>query len=98
MEKLDISDNFQAYVSKLSCKGEKIYFLSIFWWFSLVFILYFNQYIVCLEPYKLIILDINFDYFYFVADNEKKTYFSETDSEHNQTVSRLKEEGKWYTY
>lgn len=38
------------------------------------------------------------DYFYFVADNEKKTYFSETDSEHNQTVSRLKEEGKWYTY
>lgn len=38
------------------------------------------------------------EYYYFVADNEKKTYFSKTDAEHNQTVANLKEEGKWYTY
>ena len=38
------------------------------------------------------------EYYYFVADNEKKTYFSKTDSEHNETVTSLKEQGKWYTY
>ena len=38
------------------------------------------------------------DYYYFVADKEKNTYFSKTSSEHTQTVSKLKSEGKWYTY
>ncbi len=38
------------------------------------------------------------EYFYFVADKEKKTYFSKTGVEHQQTVAKLKSEGKWYTY
>jgi len=37
------------------------------------------------------------EYFYFVADNEKKTYFSKTGAEHDQTVSNLKSQGKWET-
>ena len=38
------------------------------------------------------------DYYYFVADNEKNTYFSKDSVEHDKTVSKLKSEGKWYTY
>ena len=38
------------------------------------------------------------DYYYFVADNEKNTYFSKDGNEHEKTVSKLKSEGKWYTY
>ena len=38
------------------------------------------------------------EYYYFVADKEKNTYFSKTESEHTETVARLKREGKWYEY
>lgn len=38
------------------------------------------------------------DYYYFVADKNKKTYFSKTESEHIAIVNRLKNEGLWYTY
>lgn len=38
------------------------------------------------------------DYFYFVADKYKQTYFSKDGVEHAKTVSRLKSEGLWYTY
>lgn len=38
------------------------------------------------------------DYYYFVADKNKKTYFSKDGVEHTKTVSRLKSEGLWYTY
>lgn len=38
------------------------------------------------------------DYLFFVADKDKKTYFTKTNSEHEQTVTRLKNEGKWYEY
>lgn len=38
------------------------------------------------------------DYFYFVADKNKVTYFSKTYEEHNNTISRLKSEGLWFTY
>lgn len=38
------------------------------------------------------------DYFYFVADKNKKTYFSKTSSEHSKTVSELKSAGLWYEY
>ena len=38
------------------------------------------------------------DYYFFVADKNKKTYFSKTYSEHTKTVSRLKKEGLWYQY
>lgn len=38
------------------------------------------------------------DYFYFVADKNKKTYFSKTYNEHTKVVSKLKKEGLWYQY
>ena len=38
------------------------------------------------------------DYFYFVADKYKKTYFSKTYSEHASIISKLKNDGLWYTY
>lgn len=38
------------------------------------------------------------DYYYFVADKNKKTYFSKTYSEHVKTVSNLKKEGLWFQY
>ena len=38
------------------------------------------------------------EYYYFVADSSKKTYFNETQSGHDETVRTLKQEGKWYTY
>ena len=40
----------------------------------------------------------NHDYYYFVADKNKKTYFSKNGVEHEKTVSNLKSEGLWYTY
>lgn len=38
------------------------------------------------------------DYFYFVADKNKKTYFSKDGVEHASTVAKLKSDGLWYTY
>lgn len=38
------------------------------------------------------------NYFYFVADKNKKTYFSKTSKEHTTTVQKLKDEGLWYNY
>lgn len=38
------------------------------------------------------------DYFYFVADKNKVTYFSKTYEEHNNTINKLKSEGLWFTY
>ena len=38
------------------------------------------------------------DYYYFVADKNKKTYFSKDGVEHAETVARLKSEGLWFTY
>ncbi len=38
------------------------------------------------------------NYFYFVADKNKKTYFSRTSSEHTSTISELKSAGLWYEY
>lgn len=40
----------------------------------------------------------NNDYYYFVADKNKNTYFSKDSNEHAKTVSRLKNEGLWFTY
>lgn len=40
----------------------------------------------------------NTDYYYFVADKNKKTYFSKTYEEHNKIVASLKEQGLWYQY
>ena len=35
------------------------------------------------------------DYFYFVADSEKKVYFTKNANEHANTIAKLKKEGKW---
>jgi len=37
-------------------------------------------------------------YYYFVADKYGKTYFSKTDSEHTNRVSKLKRDGLWIEY
>lgn len=38
------------------------------------------------------------DYFYFVADKNKKVYFTKTYNEHLATIQNLKSKGLWYTY
>lgn len=38
------------------------------------------------------------DYFYFVADKNKKTYFQSTSAEFSKQIKELKEQGLWYTY
>ncbi len=38
------------------------------------------------------------NYYYFVADKNKKVYFSRNSKEHNETIAELKSEGLWYTY
>lgn len=40
----------------------------------------------------------NNNYYYFVADKNKKIYFSKNINEHNNTIRRLKNEGLWYEY
>ncbi len=35
------------------------------------------------------------DYYYFVADTDKKVYFTENAKKHDQIISKLKDEGKW---
>lgn len=40
----------------------------------------------------------NHDYYYFVADKNKKVYFSKTSAEHNQTISELKRKGDWFEW
>ena len=38
------------------------------------------------------------DYLYFVADKNKKIYFSKTLKEHNATILKLKEKNLWLEY
>ena len=38
------------------------------------------------------------DYYYFVADKNKKTYFASTYKEHTQIVAKLRKDGLWYEY
>ncbi len=38
------------------------------------------------------------EFYFFVADKNKKTYFTKTGTEHNQTIAALKEQGLWYEY
>ncbi len=38
------------------------------------------------------------DYYFFVADKNKKTYFTKTNAEHQDIINKLKSEGLWYTY
>lgn len=38
------------------------------------------------------------DYLYFVADKNRKVYFTRNDAEHNQIINQLIDEGLWYTF
>ncbi len=38
------------------------------------------------------------DYLFFVADKNKKTYFTKTNSEHEAKIRELRAAGLWYTY
>jgi len=38
------------------------------------------------------------EYFYFVADKNKKTYFTKDYKEHDEIINKLKKEGLWFTY
>lgn len=47
--------------------------------------------IAVLEP-------IDANYYYFVADKNKKIYFSKNITEHNRTISNLRKNNLWYEY
>lgn len=51
-----------------------------------------------LESIVAAISPTDHDYYYFVADKNKKTYFNKTSAGHDKTVRELKEKGLWYTY
>ena len=47
---------------------------------------------------KAVIEPIDSDYYYFVADKDKKVFFSKTSAEQSNIIAKLKKEGKWYEY
>ena len=56
---------------------------------------------ICNPSIKSIIAVLNptkSNYYYFVADKNKKTYYSKTYNEHLNTISKLKSQGLWYEY
>lgn len=56
---------------------------------------------ICSPSIASIIATINpaeHDYYFFVADKNKKTYFTKTNSEHVNKINELKSAGLWYEY
>lgn len=56
---------------------------------------------ICCPSIEALISTINpeeHDYYFFVADKYKKTYFTKTNSEHESKVNELKAAGLWFTY
>lgn len=51
-----------------------------------------------IESIEAVINPTSHNYYYFVADKNKKTYFNTSDSGHINTVSKLKRDGLWYEY
>jgi len=51
-----------------------------------------------IESIKAAISPKSHNYFYFVADKNKKTYFTVTYNQHLATISNLKSENLWYQY
>lgn len=51
-----------------------------------------------LESIKAAINPSEHDYLFFVADKNKKTYFTKTNSEHEAKIRELRANGLWYTY
>lgn len=48
-----------------------------------------------LSSINAVINPINTDCYYFVADSEKKVYFTKNANEHQAIINKLKKEGKW---
>lgn len=44
---------------------------------------------------KATLSPVTSDYYYFVADSEKKVYFTKNATEHTNIINKLKKEGKW---
>ena len=56
---------------------------------------------ICLpssESIEAVINPTNHDYYYFVADKNKKTYFNKDYEGHINTINYLKDEGLWFIY
>ena len=51
-----------------------------------------------MESILSVINPITSDYYYFVADKNKKIYFSKTLTEHNDTIYRLRKNNLWFEY
>ena len=51
-----------------------------------------------IESIEAAINPTNHDYYCFVADKNKKTYFTKTAAEHQNIINKLKKEGLWYEY
>ena len=51
-----------------------------------------------IESIEAAIKPNNHNYYYFVADKNKKTYFTKTNAEHLNTIASLKSQGLWYEY
>lgn len=51
-----------------------------------------------IESIKAVIYPNDNDYYYFVSDKNKNTYFTKTLKEHNAKITELKKDGLWYEY
>ena len=51
-----------------------------------------------IESIEAVLNPSKHSYYYFVADKNKKTYFTKTEKEHNQIIAKLKKENLWYEY
>ena len=53
---------------------------------------------VSLDSIISVIEPINTDYYYFVADKNRKIYFNKNIEGHNNTINQLKKNGLWFEY
>ena len=51
-----------------------------------------------IESIKATLFPSDNDYYYFVSDRNKNTYFAKTLNEHNAKIQELKKEGLWFLY
>ncbi len=51
-----------------------------------------------IESIESVIKPHTHNYYFFVADKNKKTYFTTTNAEHLNTIATLKSQGLWYEY
>lgn len=51
-----------------------------------------------IESIEAVIKPNNHNYYFFVADKNKKTYFTKTNAEHQNIIATLKSQGLWYEY